>query len=132
MVKGAPAREGADISDEKGKVIGKVTSGCPRPMLGKNIATGYVREGWHRSKPEVGVLVMGKRRSRVVTKMPFVVSKYWKEVLVWDRDMIGISLCRDDRPKNLFLEYSNPQLIAWCETSFGQVSITGRPEATVR
>jgi glycine cleavage system aminomethyltransferase T len=112
VVEGAPAREGADILDEKGKVIGKVTSGCPSPVLGKNIAKGYVREGWHGSKPEVGVLVRGKRRSGVVTKMPFVVSKYWKEVSVWDRDMIGISLCRDDRPTDLFLEYSNLQLIA--------------------
>lgn len=80
VVKDAPAREGAKIVDENGELIGKVTSGCLSPTLGENIAMGYVREGWHRSKTEVGVLVRGKRRSAVVTKMPFVTSKYWKGV----------------------------------------------------
>lgn len=80
VVEGAPAREGAEIVDEKGEVIGKVTSGCPSPTLRENIAMGYIREGWHRSKTEVGVLVRGKRRSAVVTKMPFVVTNYWKKV----------------------------------------------------
>lgn len=83
VVDGAPAREGADIlgTTEGGeeKVIGKVTSGCPSPTLGKNIAMGYVVSGQHKAGTEVGVLVRGKRRNATVTKMPFVQSRYWKQ-----------------------------------------------------
>lgn len=79
VVTGAPAREGAEIVDEAGAVIGKVTSGCPSPTLGKNIAMGYVKSGFHKSQTEVGVLVRGKRRDAVVTKMPFLENKYWKK-----------------------------------------------------
>ena len=81
IVEGAPAREGADILAAEGseEVIGKVTSGCPSPTLGKNIAMGYVRSGMHKAGTEVGVLVRGKRRSATITKMPFVKSNYWKQ-----------------------------------------------------
>lgn len=78
IVTGAPAREGAVILDGSGVEVGKVTSGCPSPTLGKNIAMGYVRTGLHTSGTELGVKVRGKIRSAVVAKMPFVPSKYWK------------------------------------------------------
>ena len=79
LVDGAPAREGADIVGEGDAVLGKVTSGCPSPTLGKNIAMGYVKSGMHKAGTEVGVVVRGKRRRAVVTKMPFVKSNYWKQ-----------------------------------------------------
>lgn len=79
IVDGAPAREGAEIVGQAGeKVIGKVTSGCPSPTLGQNIAMGYVESGNHKAGTEVGVLVRGKRRKATVVKMPFVTSRYWK------------------------------------------------------
>lgn len=78
IVDGAPAREGAEIVDEKGYVVGSVTSGCPSPTLGRNIAMGYVRIGSHKTGTELGVIVRGKKRRATVTKMPFVASKYWK------------------------------------------------------
>ncbi|KXJ95806.1 hypothetical protein Micbo1qcDRAFT_157882 [Microdochium bolleyi] len=78
VVSGAPAREGADITDKEGNKIGTVTSGCPSPTLGKNIAMGYVRDGMHKNGTEVEVLVRGKKRAAVVTKMPFVPTQYWK------------------------------------------------------
>lgn len=82
VVNGAPAREGADIlgttEGREEKVIGKVTSGCPSPTLGRNIAMGYVESGHHKAGTEVGVLVRGKRRNATVTKMPFAQSRYWK------------------------------------------------------
>ena len=82
IIQGAPAREGAEIvaemADGQQEVIGKVTSGCPSPTLGKNIAMGYVKSGYHKTGTEVGVLVRGKRRKAEVVKMPFVASKYWK------------------------------------------------------
>jgi aminomethyltransferase len=86
VIRGAPAREGAEIVDEAGTVIGKVTSGCPSPTLGKNIAMGYVKSGFHKSQTEVGVLVRGKRRQAVVTKMPFVENNYWRKELILDRE----------------------------------------------
>ena len=82
IVHGAPAREGAEIvveTAEGRKVIGKVTSGCPSPTLGKNIAMGYVKEGFHKAGTEVAVLVRGKGRKAEVVKMPFVQSRYWKQ-----------------------------------------------------
>lgn len=78
VVEGAPAREGAEIVDAEGNAIGKITSGCPSPTLKKNIAMGYVKDGLHKAGTEVGVLVRGKRRKAVVTKMPFVPSKYYR------------------------------------------------------
>lgn len=78
VVEGAPAREGAKIVDANGEEVGNVTSGCPSPTLGKNIAMGYVRDGLHKAGTEVQVLVRGKPRKATVTKMPFVASKYWK------------------------------------------------------
>ncbi|KAI0450880.1 glycine cleavage system T protein [Xylaria acuta] len=84
LIEGAPAREGAEIvsndddgGDEK-KKIGVVTSGCPSPTLGKNIAMGYVKDGLHKAGTEVQVLVRGRPRKAVVTKMPFVPTKYYK------------------------------------------------------
>lgn len=78
VVEGAPAREGAEIVSKEGEKIGKVTSGCPSPTLGKNIAMGYVKDGFHKSGTELDVVVRGKNRKAIVTKMPFVPTKYWK------------------------------------------------------
>lgn len=85
VIEGAPAREGAEIISrtEEGKDVvklGSVTSGCPSPTLGKNIAMGYVRDGFHKAGTEVDVVVRGRPRKAVVTKMPFVPSRYWKGV----------------------------------------------------
>ncbi|KAF2173227.1 hypothetical protein M409DRAFT_17173 [Zasmidium cellare ATCC 36951] len=77
-VEGAPAREGAEIVDTDGNVIGKITSGCPSPTMKKNIAMGYIKDGMHKSGTEVQVVVRGKKRNAVVTRMPFVPSKYFK------------------------------------------------------
>ncbi|CAG8950729.1 hypothetical protein HYFRA_00002940 [Hymenoscyphus fraxineus] len=78
VVNGAPAREGAVILNTEGEQIGNVTSGCPSPSLSKNIAMGYIKDGFHKSGTEVEVVVRGKKRPAVVAKMPFVASKYWK------------------------------------------------------
>lgn len=79
VVEGAPAREGAEIAEPGGGAkIGVVTSGCPSPTLGKNIAMGYVKEGMHKVGTEVDVLVRGRPRKAVVIKMPFVETKYYR------------------------------------------------------
>lgn len=79
VVEGAPAREGAEVVEKgTGAVIGKITSGCPSPTLGRNIAMGYVRSGFHKTGTQVGVKVRGKVRDGVVAKMPFVETRYYK------------------------------------------------------
>ncbi|RDL41957.1 putative aminomethyltransferase, mitochondrial [Venustampulla echinocandica] len=78
IVQGPPAREGAEIVDSEGNNIGVVTSGCPSPTLGKNIAMGYLKTGFHRLGTEVEVIVRGKKRPAKVTKMTFVPTKYHK------------------------------------------------------
>ncbi|MCJ1465094.1 Aminomethyltransferase, mitochondrial [Pseudocyphellaria aurata] len=85
IVSGAPAREGAEVvavtaeTGGEAKVIGNVTSGCPSPTLGKNIAMAYIESGNHKAGTEVGVMVRGRLRTATVVKMPFVASKYWKQ-----------------------------------------------------
>ncbi|CEI86695.1 Putative Aminomethyltransferase [Rhizopus microsporus] len=78
MVEGAPARGGAEILNKEGEVIGTVTSGCPSPSLKKNIAMGYVKNGYHKKGTELNVKVRNKVYSANVTKMPFVEAKYHK------------------------------------------------------
>ncbi|KAH9852002.1 glycine cleavage system T protein [Lenzites betulinus] len=78
-VEGAPARQGAKIFETSGKEqIGAVTSGIPSPTLGKNIAMGYVQNGFHKKGTEVAVEVRGKLRGAVLTPMPFVPSRYYR------------------------------------------------------
>ncbi|KAF2842423.1 aminomethyltransferas-like protein [Patellaria atrata CBS 101060] len=78
IVEGAPAREGAQIVDEAGNEVGKVTSGCPSPTLKKFIAMGYVKSGMNKAGTKLEVVVRGKKRPATVTKMPFVPTKYWR------------------------------------------------------
>ncbi|KAI5923258.1 hypothetical protein F4810DRAFT_213484 [Camillea tinctor] len=83
VVEGAPAREGAEIwstgEDGEESRIGTITSGCPSPTLGKNIAMGYVGKGLHKPGTEVRVLVRGRKQKATVEKMPFVMAKYHRK-----------------------------------------------------
>jgi aminomethyltransferase len=69
--------EGARIY-ANGSEIGKVTSGIPSPTLGKNVAMGYVKSGFHKKGTEIEVDVRSKMRKAVVTPMPFVKANYWR------------------------------------------------------
>lgn len=75
---GAPPRGHSEILDSAEKSIGEVTSGGFSPCLKKNIAMGYVSSGNHKNGTKVKVSVRGKVNEAVVTKMPFVPSKYYK------------------------------------------------------
>ncbi|XP_063832360.1 aminomethyltransferase, mitochondrial [Ostrinia nubilalis] len=78
MESGAPARKDALLKNPKtSEVIGKVTSGCPSPSLGGNVAMGYVVETLKKNGTELLVNVRGKDNACVVAKMPFVPSKYY-------------------------------------------------------
>ena len=58
--------------------LGAVTSGCPSPILKKNIAMGYVKSGFHKSGTELQVRVRNKLQKATVTKMPFVPHEYYR------------------------------------------------------
>lgn len=75
---GPPARSHSEIASATGEKLGEVTSGGFSPCLKKNIAMGYVKSGLHKPGTEVKILVRGKPYDGVVTKMPFVPTKYYK------------------------------------------------------
>lgn len=56
---------------------GTVTSGCPSPSLGKNIAMGYVEAAHSRTGTALTVEVRKKQHPALVTKMPFVPTQYY-------------------------------------------------------
>lgn len=75
---GPPARKGAILKDAKTlENVGTVTSGCPAPSLGGNVAMGYVSEALKKAGTELFVNIRGKDVPCVVAKMPFVPSKYY-------------------------------------------------------
>jgi aminomethyltransferase len=76
---GAPAREGAEIADTDGKVIGKVTSGGPSPTLGRNIAMGYVPPAYAALGTDLKVIVRGKAAAAEVVAMPFAATRYYRK-----------------------------------------------------
>lgn len=76
---GAPAREGAEIADADGNIIGKITSGGPSPSLGKNIAMGFVPPAFAELGTELKVLVRGKPAAAEVIAMPFVAQRYYRK-----------------------------------------------------
>jgi len=73
---GAPAREGAEIADLNGKVIGKVTSGGFSPTLGQPIAMGFVPPALKAPGTRLNVIVRGKAQGAEVVAMPFVPHRY--------------------------------------------------------
>ncbi|PSN46754.1 Aminomethyltransferase [Blattella germanica] len=79
--RGPPARTEAVVyaftesADED--IIGYITSGCPSPSLGGNVAMGYVRTEMAKPGTKVLLKVRDKRVEGTVCKLPFVPSKYY-------------------------------------------------------
>lgn len=75
---GAPARKDALLKTVNScEVVGTVTSGCPSPSLGGNVAMGYVTDSLKKTGTKLLVNIRGKDIPCVVSKMPFVPSKYY-------------------------------------------------------
>ncbi|GAB3092459.1 glycine cleavage system aminomethyltransferase GcvT [Aestuariicella hydrocarbonica] len=74
----APVREDAEIVDEDGDVIGRVTSGGFAPSLNAPVAMGYVSAPYAIIGTKVAALVRGKPRPMTVAKMPFVPQRYYR------------------------------------------------------
>ena len=71
-----PAREGADIVDGTGRVIGRITSGSFAPSLGAPIAMGYMDTAFADDGSEAAIMVRGVARPARVTPLPFVPHRY--------------------------------------------------------
>ncbi len=80
VLEGAPAREGAEIADETGAVLGVVTSGGFSPTLGKPIAMGFVPPAVAAAGTKLKVIVRGKPQAAEVTAMPFVPHRYVRKI----------------------------------------------------
>lgn len=73
-----PVREGAEIVDAQGVVIGKVSSGGFGPSLGAPLAMGYVASAHAALDSEVFAMVRGKRVPMKVARTPFVPQRYYR------------------------------------------------------
>lgn len=77
-LEGAPAREGAEIADKAGNIIGIVTSGGFGPTIEGPVAMGYIDRAFMAQGTEVDLLVRGRARAATVTKMPFVPNNFYR------------------------------------------------------
>ncbi|MDE1165138.1 MAG: glycine cleavage system aminomethyltransferase GcvT [Pseudomonas sp.] len=73
-----PVREGAEIVDEAGTVIGTVCSGGFGPTLAAPVAMGYVDAAHIAIDTPVWAIVRGKKVAMKVSKMPFVAQRYYR------------------------------------------------------
>ncbi|PWJ39972.1 glycine cleavage system aminomethyltransferase GcvT [Sediminitomix flava] len=69
--KGIP-RQGYEVEDNEGNVIGKITSGTMSPSLGYGIAMAYINKPFDKAETEVVVAVRKRKLKAVVTKAPFL------------------------------------------------------------
>lgn len=72
----APVREGAELLNNAGQVVGRVTSGGFGPSLGTPVAMGYVSAEHAALGSQVNVQLRGKSIAVEVVKMPFVSQNY--------------------------------------------------------
>lgn len=75
----APAREGAEIRDASGAVVGTVTSGGFAPTLGAPIAMGYVDAAHAAPGTALVLVVRGRELPATVADMPFVPQRYYRK-----------------------------------------------------
>jgi aminomethyltransferase len=78
-VEGAPARDGAEILDAEGALIGRVTSGGFSPSLGQGIALGFVPPALAAPGTKLAVSVRGRVQPAEVVPLPFVPHRYHRQ-----------------------------------------------------
>ena len=64
-------RQGYEVCDAEGKVIGHICSGTQSPSCGKAIATAHVATAFSKKDTEVYVKIREKLLKAIVVKMPF-------------------------------------------------------------
>jgi aminomethyltransferase len=80
VLEGAPAREGAEIADVEGNVVGKITSGGPSPSLGGSIGMGYVPPALSAPGTPIKVVVRGRAQAAEVAPTPFHPHRYVRKI----------------------------------------------------
>lgn len=78
FVEGAPAREGAEIANLDGKVIGRVTSGGYSPSLSRAIALGFVSPEYAHTGTKLSVIVRGRTQPAEIVPTPFIPHNYFR------------------------------------------------------
>ena len=76
VLEGAPAREGAEVADANGVVVGVVTSGGYSPILKGGIALAFVPPELKAVGTALKVIVRGKPQACEVVASPFVPHRY--------------------------------------------------------
>jgi aminomethyltransferase len=72
----APAREGTEILDEAGELVGKLTSGGFGPSVSGPVAMGYVVSEFAAPGTRLGLVLRGKVVPGRVVPLPFVPHNY--------------------------------------------------------
>jgi aminomethyltransferase len=73
-----PVREGAQVVNAEGQVIGRVTSGSPSPSLNQPVALAYLDIAHAAIGTAVFAVVRDKRVAMTVTALPFVPNRYYR------------------------------------------------------
>lgn len=73
-----PVREGAELTDAEGRVIGKVTSGGFGPTVGGPVAMGYTETAQSKIGTALQAIVRGKPVPVEVAKTPFAPQRYYR------------------------------------------------------
>lgn len=73
-----PVREGAELVDAAGRVVGVVTSGGFGPTLEAPVAMGYVETALAQPGTALSALVRGKPVPVEVVRTPFVAQRYYR------------------------------------------------------
>ncbi len=71
-----PVREGAELVDAGGRVVGMVTSGGFGPSVGAPVAMGYVEAGLATTGAALSAIARGQPVPASVAAMPFVPTRY--------------------------------------------------------
>jgi aminomethyltransferase len=74
----APAREGTEITDAAGAVIGRITSGGFGPSADGPVAMGYVATAQATLGTPLQLMVRGTPRPARVAPLPFVPHRYYR------------------------------------------------------
>lgn len=78
-ITGPPARAQTELFDEtKQTSVGSITSGTFSPVLGRPVAMGYVKTGFHKTGTQLFAKVRNKFVPAKVSKMPFVPAGYYR------------------------------------------------------
>lgn len=72
MVDRGIARNGYELMDGEGNIIGRVTSGTQSPSIQKSIGLGYVKIEYAKEGSEIFVNIRNKALKAVVIKPPFI------------------------------------------------------------